>query len=424
LVQDDAGRRHFWSELENHFPSPAPTDHGDACVDLATCETAGECDAAPADDRQKIPLGDLMTCFLLPPPPPSSASSPQPPDQMPSGGFMGSSEQSELAGFPCMSPSLPASFATKATSSSSPVEPLSAASEGEAEQATTTSGAEVHAGPAVFSHPHFRGSTRNAGQALSNDKRVYELSGIQVVNDSEIMRGMEKAKEPLTMNRDFAAEPSAAASSGMVVSDAKTTPPLAPATEPVVNAPEMRADTDAPAAPLAVSTLRLIERVEQAADQLSTLRSREEFRFNVDVAGQHRVEVKVAVRGGRVFADFRADTPELRDALARGWDTFVRSREGGAQRWADPVFSSHAPSPSSASSVERASGAPADESASGRGSSANDHPSSRREYSEVDDVGLIAGAPAAASRSSAPLLAAPSGGAPRSDGARLLSVLA
>ena len=407
------------SSSEDLASGSAPPGREDACEGLAEHDAPGEHDAALGDEPRESPPAVLAPWFLPPPPPPIA---PPPSEHRIAAGPEVVAEQPGLAGFSGAQAGPSAFLATEADASSSPAGPFVIAGDDVGEQSAASFASGSNASPAVFSPPRSPVSRTSALSSSVSDKMTREVSESQVVVDSYKSNGMEKAERVPIMNRDFAAEPSVAASSGVVPAEAKAVTPILSATEPAAPAPELAVRASGPRAdaePTAVAALRLIERVEQAADRLSALRSREEFRFSVDFAGRHRVDVKVAVRDGRVFADFRADTAELRDALARGWDAFVRSREGGAQRWAEPVFSSHAASP-----VERSFGGPADESALARDFSANEHPSSRRERPDVDDAPTFSGAPVVAARSSAPLLAAASEAAPRSDAARLLSVLA
>ena len=407
---------------------PAPTNPREPAFlfgDDVDPEAVNEGDAAFADDRQELPPAELVSSFFppLPPPPPAA---PPPPKDPSSTDLPAAWEDSELAGFANMPPPIPsARSATDATSSSSPLNAPQPAGEGEGETAEATLPFDSIARPAVFSHPRSRSSTEDGVNAVPCDKNTKESAMGQIVMGADKARGMEKAEAPLIMNRAFAAEPSAAASSGAVsTADASAASQPTSALDPMTNIPARSSGHEPPAPSIAASALRLIERVELAADQLSALRSREEFRFNVDVAGRHRVEVKVAVRDGRVFAAFRADSSELRDALARGWETFVRSREGGAQRWAEPVFSAHAPSASAASPAERAHGASVGEFASGRDSSADDRPSSRREYPAAAEDRVLSDGRAVVSRSAVPPVGEAPMAASRPDGSRLLSVLA
>ncbi len=91
-----------------------------------------------------------------------------------------------------------------------------------------------------------------------------------------------------------------------------------------------------PVAPAAAT--RLVEQVAEAAERLSA-RSTEKVDLRIELEGNHHVDVHVSVQGGRVHADFRSDSPEVRAALSSAWEGFVRSREGANQRWAEPVFS-------------------------------------------------------------------------------------
>lgn len=107
------------------------------------------------------------------------------------------------------------------------------------------------------------------------------------------------------------------------------------------------------------AALRMIERVAEAADQVKA-GAAGRVTVRIDLDDTKPVEVTVALREGRVHADFRCDSPELRTALASAWETFTRGREAADHRWAEPVFATasgrvEASSPS-AGAEERSSG--------------------------------------------------------------------
>jgi len=120
--------------------------------------------------------------------------------------------------------------------------------------------------------------------------------------------------------------------------------------------PAFSATPTAPARPLgdaapvaSAAAVKLIERVaEVAANALS--RPSEPISVRIDLDDTHRVDVRIAVRGGRVHADFRSDSPEVRAALSAAWNEFTRSRDGADQRWAEPVFAALNATPSTPSS--------------------------------------------------------------------------
>jgi len=87
----------------------------------------------------------------------------------------------------------------------------------------------------------------------------------------------------------------------------------------------------------AVDAVRLIERVAEAAGNLSA-RPSEPVSLSIQLDDTHRVEVRVALHDGKVHASFRSDSPEVRAALSAAWHDFVRSPERAGQSWAEPVF--------------------------------------------------------------------------------------
>jgi len=181
-------------------------------------------------------------------------------------------------------------------------------------------------------------------------------------------------------------------------------------------------DASSAPAPVPAAALRLIERVERLSEQLAA-RPGEPLRLSLDLEGDHRVDVKVALRGGRVFADFRSDSAEMRSALAQGWEAFVRSRDGAAQRWADPVIAaSTAPAPVAPAA---SSGAPGSDPFSS--SSSGQQPAADQQRSSRQGAPGSEAAPAtwarAASPSASPTPSEPAQ-SPRADASRLLSARA
>ncbi len=163
---------------------------------------------------------------------------------------------------------------------------------------------------------------------------------------------------------------------------------------------------------------RLVERVAAVAERVEA-RPAEPVWVRVDLAGEHRVDVKVAFRAGRVFADFRTDSEELRVALSQAWDGFVRGREAAGARWADPVFSAASPvaSPAPAASAPVAA---AGESQT-RSDADSGRQSDRREpapsWNDAPASRPVVSRPAANAVVSAPLVSRP-------DSSRHLSALA
>lgn len=101
--------------------------------------------------------------------------------------------------------------------------------------------------------------------------------------------------------------------------------------------------TDLPAPVAPAAAMRMVEQVADVADRLSA-RTNEKVDVRIELEGNRHVDVHVSMQGGRVHADFRSDSPEVRAALSSAWEGFVQSREGAAQRWAEPVFAAPASS--------------------------------------------------------------------------------
>ncbi len=224
-------------------------------------------------------------------------------------------------------------------------------------------------GSAVFSPIPVSRESGGGGQAFDFGKNERQLAQYQIQAGMGNARGMEKAKDSFAMTFSPAHESSTAVLAGAPESFATGT-----------------LDNAAPAATsLPAATAHLIERLEQVADRLAD-RPGEPIRLSLDLDGGHRVDVKVAMRGGRVFADFRSDSLEMRAALAQGWEAFVRGREGAAQRWADPVISGGiAPAPVSAASSRFANDSQHNSSASEQQPSADQRRSSRHDSSAGEE---------------------------------------
>jgi hypothetical protein len=114
----------------------------------------------------------------------------------------------------------------------------------------------------------------------------------------------------------------------------------APAT-PVATPVATPAPSLSPAS-LATEAVRMVERVNEVADHLAA-HPAERVTVRIDLDDSRRVDVHVAMRGGRVHTDFRSDSPEIHAALSAAWDDFSRGDQGSRHRWADPVFSAPAP---------------------------------------------------------------------------------
>ena len=118
-------------------------------------------------------------------------------------------------------------------------------------------------------------------------------------------------------------------------------------TMPSAPAPSLNAHPDsAPASPgapapaageFASAAVRLAERVADVADRIRETPA-ERVTLSLDLDETHRVEVRVSLREGRVFAEFRSDSPAVRAALSSAWDGFAARRDVGAPTWGEPVF--------------------------------------------------------------------------------------
>ena len=97
-------------------------------------------------------------------------------------------------------------------------------------------------------------------------------------------------------------------------------------------------DASSPVAPSVASTaVRMVEKVSEVADHLAA-HPADQVTVRIDLDAVHRVDVHVSMRGGQVHADFRSDSPGMREALATAWNDFAQKRDGTDQSWAAPVF--------------------------------------------------------------------------------------
>lgn len=176
----------------------------------------------------------------------------------------------------------------------------------------------VSPAPAVFAAPVAPSVSVDAGNEVNSGKNIPQVTEKEVLVEAKVDAGTEKAVTRGVMPSTAAQAFSTAAAS------------FAVERVEVLPAPSV-AET-----PAAVAS-RLVERVAAAAERVEA-RPAEPVWVRVDLSGDYRVEVKVAFRAGRVFADFRTDSDDLRAALAQAWDGFVRGREAAGPRWAEPVF--------------------------------------------------------------------------------------
>jgi hypothetical protein len=126
-----------------------------------------------------------------------------------------------------------------------------------------------------------------------------------------------------------------------------STPFAPPALTPVTAVAAVPAPAATPAADTtkAAEAVRLLERVAEAADHLAA-HPAERVTVRIDLADTSHVEIRVALRGGRLQADFRTDSAEMRQALSQAWPAFTAARAENPVSWADPVFAAlPAPAP-------------------------------------------------------------------------------
>jgi hypothetical protein len=122
--------------------------------------------------------------------------------------------------------------------------------------------------------------------------------------------------------------------------DLPSMPTAAPVFQPPTASVQVLGPVDAntPVAPSVASTaVRMVEKVSEVADHLAA-HPADQVTVRIDLDAVHRVDVHVSMRGGQVHADFRSDSPGMREALATAWNDFAQKRDGTDQSWAAPVF--------------------------------------------------------------------------------------
>ncbi len=87
----------------------------------------------------------------------------------------------------------------------------------------------------------------------------------------------------------------------------------------------------------ASAAVRLVERVAEVAELMRDTPA-DRVTLKLDLDETHRVEVRVLMREGRVHAEFRSDSTEVRSALSSAWSDFTAKREAGTPIWAQPIF--------------------------------------------------------------------------------------
>lgn len=193
--------------------------------------------------------------------------------------------------------------------------------------------------PAFFSRAMVGDLAPLGHESLSNNKNTRKDIAVDSVKGSDISFGTERARDPAIMPP-------------LTTIPAAT--PIAPVAGGVASAPvTLPAATTAPVATLAV---QLVERVGEIAEHV-TARPAEQIRVELDLPGGTHVEIRVALRAGRVHADFRTDSVELREALAQAWEGFARLREVAGAAWAEPVFAPATTAPATVSASNPTLGA-------------------------------------------------------------------
>ncbi len=159
-----------------------------------------------------------------------------------------------------------------------------------------------------------------AGRLSNGESRVFENKNqvkdtdYKKLNKIEIRNGMVSA---------YGAESMSFASATSL----SVEPPVAPTSSAPVTGE------------LASAAVRLVERVAEVADLVRDTPA-ERVTLKLDLDDTHCVEVRVLMREGRVHAEFRSDSPEVRTALSSAWSDFTAKREAGSPVWAEPVFAS------------------------------------------------------------------------------------
>ncbi len=113
----------------------------------------------------------------------------------------------------------------------------------------------------------------------------------------------------------------------------------APAISPIETPSAAPVNTAPSTGELASAAVRLVERVAEVAELVRDTPT-ERVTLKIDLDEAHRVEVRVSMREGRVHAEFRSDSAEVRTALSSAWETFTARPEANSRVWAEPVFAS------------------------------------------------------------------------------------
>jgi hypothetical protein len=179
-----------------------------------------------------------------------------------------------------------------------------------------------------------------------------------VFTPSEIKAGV-KAPEPTSQNKFLNVDDEQVKTSSRAVgtsvanwgvpmkSDSHNPLDLGAAQAGSVFATALRGDaspfpTEPAATTSAPQAAQIVREIRDIADGLWAVeRNSVEVRFNF--SDTERLSVRVEYKNGVVQTTFRTDSPELRDTIAREWQSQIASTDARPYRVADPVFNTPAP---------------------------------------------------------------------------------
>lgn len=336
--------------LSEQFQKSAPLASCEAVVESEAAEIGTEVDEPDvAAARDSLP-GDAFQPHFFPPaavvPPPVA---PAPAAVIPDAKFPGPDAKTP-------SP-IPAVVASPSAPSTAPV--FSHAAVPSVMQPAERAGEEL---PSADENPPAYG-LRSHAFSLS-EKQPAQITASLSTDTRGERRSFGRENKNTSQLADFKVETKPSSDAGTARAYEQSSMSSTPATFAVPVAASRPSETTASPAPVAAA--RLVERVAEVAERLAS-RPAEPVAISIQLDDTHRVDVRVSMREGRVHADFRSDSPEVRAALSHAWEGFARSREGAAQKWADPVFSPIETSPSAVAPVASASDARADSGLAGSG---------------------------------------------------------
>ena len=186
--------------------------------------------------------------------------------------------------------------------------------------------AEKNAAPGVFTSSEVSSGVKASGVLLEN--KFLNVDGESVKSSSRAV-GTSVANWGVPMKSD-SHNPldSGAAHAGSVFASALRSEASPFPTEPA-------ATTSAPQA------AQIVREIRDIADGLWAVeRNSVEVRFNFSET--ERLSVRVEYKNGVVQTTFRTDSPELRDTIAREWQSQIASTDARPYRVADPVFNTPA----------------------------------------------------------------------------------